>query len=71
MTLENLYISTSVSCPISSYFLHPVKAVILAYILGIITNAKKRNQTGKVVGTFAYGTRKVYDFINDNPFVGK
>ena len=29
------------------------------------------HQTGKVVGTFAHGTRKVYDFINDNPAVGK
>ena len=43
---------------------------LLTYI-GIITNAKKMHQTGKVVGTFAHGTRKVYDFINDNPAVGK
>ncbi len=38
---------------------------------GVITNAKKTVQTGKIVGSFAFGTRRLYDFMNNNPFVGK
>jgi len=39
--------------------------------LGIVTNARKVIQTGKIVGGFAFGTRALYDFMNNNPFVGK
>jgi len=39
--------------------------------LGVVTNARKVIETGKVVGGFAFGTRALYDFMNDNPFVGK
>ena len=38
---------------------------------GVITNAKKTIQTGKIVGSFAFGTKKLYDFMDNNPFVGK
>ncbi len=38
---------------------------------GVITNAKKTVQTGKIVGSFAFGTKKLYDFMNNNPFVGE
>ena len=38
---------------------------------GAVTNARKTYQTGKLVGAFAHGTKRVYDFINDNPFVGE
>lgn len=38
---------------------------------GAITNAKKTIQTGKVVGSFAFGTKKLYEFLHNNPFVGK
>lgn len=34
---------------------------------GIITNEHKKIRPGKVVSTFAIGTRKLYDFIDDNP----
>ncbi len=34
---------------------------------GIITNEKKSIHRGKSVATFALGTKKLYDFINNNP----
>lgn len=36
---------------------------------GVITNAHKKVEPGKIVTTFVLGTRKVYDFVHDNPFV--
>jgi len=39
--------------------------------LGVITNARKVIQTGKVLGGFAFGTKALYDFIDNNPFVGE
>src|SRR5688572_1660224 len=36
---------------------------------GIITNAYKNKHRGKLVTSFAIGTRKLYDFIDDNPQV--
>lgn len=29
----------------------------------------KKVQPGRIVASFILGTRKVYDFVNDNPFV--
>ncbi len=37
---------------------------------GVVTNEHKRVSPGKIVTTFVLGTRKVYDFVHDNPFVG-
>ncbi len=34
---------------------------------GVITNEYKKIRPGKLVSTFALGTRKLYDFIDDNP----
>ena len=34
---------------------------------GIVTNAKKNFRRGKAVATFALGTKKLYEFLNDNP----
>lgn len=34
---------------------------------GVITNSRKRVHPGKLVSTFVLGTRKVYDFVDDNP----
>lgn len=34
---------------------------------GVINGRLKRNHPGKVVGGFAMGTRRLYDFIDDNP----
>ncbi len=39
------------------------------YEAGVITNKRKTQWKGKMVGAFALGTQKLYDFINDNPGV--
>lgn len=36
---------------------------------GIINGSKKKSHPGKIVSTFAVGSRKLYDFIDDNPMV--
>jgi acyl-CoA hydrolase len=36
---------------------------------GVVTNEDKKVERGKIVTTFVLGTRKVYDFVNDNPSV--
>jgi acyl-CoA hydrolase len=36
---------------------------------GIINGALKKKYPGKIVSAFAMGTRKLYDFMNDNPMV--
>ena len=36
---------------------------------GVVNNERKRIHPGKVVGAFAMGTRRLYDFIDDNPQV--
>lgn len=39
------------------------------YQAGAITNKFKKRLCGKIVSSFVLGTRKVYDFIDDNPQV--
>lgn len=36
---------------------------------GVITGRKKNFMPGKMVGTFAYGTQKLYDMLEENPGV--
>ncbi|PAA91586.1 hypothetical protein BOX15_Mlig005438g1 [Macrostomum lignano] len=36
---------------------------------GAITNARKKIKPGKIVSGFVIGSNKVFNFINDNPFV--
>lgn len=36
---------------------------------GVITGRKKTLHKGKIVGTFAYGTQKLYDMLDNNPSV--
>lgn len=36
---------------------------------GVITNEHKKIQRGKIVSTFILGTRKIYDFVDNNPEV--
>lgn len=36
---------------------------------GVITGEEKRVHPGKIVSTFVRDTRRVYDFVDDNPFV--
>jgi acyl-CoA hydrolase len=39
------------------------------YEQGVITCAKKNINRHKMIGSFALGTKKLYNFINNNPFV--
>lgn len=36
---------------------------------GVVNNSKKQIHPGKVVGSFAMGTRKLYDYMDDNPLI--
>ncbi|HYJ47665.1 MAG TPA: acetyl-CoA hydrolase/transferase C-terminal domain-containing protein [Pyrinomonadaceae bacterium] len=36
---------------------------------GVINGEKKRTHPGKVVSSFVLGTRRLYDFIDDNPYI--
>lgn len=36
---------------------------------GIITGKEKRNKRGKIVACFALGSKKLYDFMDDNPII--
>jgi len=36
---------------------------------GVVDNSMKRIHPGKIVASFAMGTRKLYDFMDDNPLV--
>lgn len=36
---------------------------------GVVTNEHKKVDRGRITTTFTLGTRKVYDFVHDNPFV--
>lgn len=37
--------------------------------LGVITGSRKRVHPGKLVASFLMGTRRLYDFVDDNPLV--
>lgn len=43
--------------------------VVELYEAGVITNRAKTLHKGKMVATFFMGTKKLYDFVNDNPAV--
>lgn len=36
---------------------------------GAVNNSKKQTHRGKSVTTFAYGSKKIYDYMNDNPAI--
>jgi acyl-CoA hydrolase len=36
---------------------------------GVITNARKKIAPGKILGTFILGTKKIYDFVDNNPII--
>lgn len=38
---------------------------------GVVTNNNKVIEQGKIVASFVIGTRKVFDFMHDNPFLSK
>lgn len=37
--------------------------------LGVITNMKKSIHKGKVIASFCMGSKKLYDFVDNNPFI--
>jgi len=43
-----------------------VDSIMELYELGVITNARKSLKPGKFVTTFAMGSRKLYDWLDDN-----
>jgi acyl-CoA hydrolase len=45
------------------------ESMIDLFELGVITNSKKTLWPGKAICTFALGSQKMYDFIEDNPGV--
>lgn len=45
------------------------EGVVDLYNEGVITNARKTFHPGKLVATFLMGTRRLYDFVDDNPVV--
>lgn len=36
---------------------------------GVVTNARKTLHRGKIVSSFVMGTRRLYDFVDDNPLI--
>ena len=36
---------------------------------GVITNRRKRLHPGRIITSFVLGTKRLYDFVDDNPFV--
>jgi acyl-CoA hydrolase len=43
--------------------------VLSLFEKGIVTNAMKKVERGKIVSTFVLGSRKLYDFVDNNPSV--
>jgi acyl-CoA hydrolase len=44
-------------------------AVVDLVEAGVITGARKQRNRGKIVTAFMMGSRRLYDFVNDNPMV--
>jgi 4-hydroxybutyrate CoA-transferase len=44
-------------------------AVVELVEQGVVTGARKERNRGKIVAAFVMGTRRLYDFIHDNPMV--
>ena len=44
-------------------------AMMDLYNLGVVNGRKKSIWPGKIVGAFAYGSNKLYEFIHENPLV--
>ena len=38
---------------------------------GAVTNRYKPFHRGRIVGSFLIGSQKLYDFVDDNPFIGE
>jgi acyl-CoA hydrolase len=44
-------------------------AVVDLVEAGVVTGARKERNRGKIVGAFMMGTKRLYDFVDDNPMV--
>jgi 4-hydroxybutyrate CoA-transferase len=44
-------------------------AVVDLVEAGVVTGARKERNRGKIVTAFLIGTRRLYDFVNDNPMI--
>ena len=44
-------------------------AVVDLVEAGVVTGARKQRNRGKIVAAFLMGTRRLYDFVDDNPMV--
>jgi len=38
---------------------------------GCVTNSKKKMHQGRIVGSFLIGDKALYDFVDNNPFIGR
>lgn len=38
---------------------------------GCVTNNKKKTHRGRIVGSFLVGNKELYDFVDNNPFIGR
>ena len=45
--------------------------VVELALSGAITNTEKSIMTGKIVSSFSVGSKILYDFMNNNPYVGR
>lgn len=43
--------------------------IMQLYLQGVVTGARKTRWPGKIIGSFAYGTPELYQFIDRNPIV--
>lgn len=43
--------------------------LIKAFNKGIITNARKTLHRNKIIGTFVYGSKQLYEFVDHNPLI--
>lgn len=43
--------------------------VVELFEKGVITNHYKKLQTGRITASFLIGSKKLYDFVNNNPYV--
>ncbi len=64
-TLKNLYHHKDLGIHTEMFS----DGVVDLFNKGAISNAYKKIQPGKILSSFLLGTKKLYDFVNDNPIV--
>ena len=43
--------------------------IFYSIILGVITNSEKKLQVGRITASFLIGSKKLYEFVDNNPFI--